>query len=399
MKRLLKSFLLSSSLLIFLTGCTVLSTSDTSEACSNSNNMCLLSICIDNGNSARTINPVSLKDSPELLTHFVLKGVSTSTGAELNDGAGIDLSSYFTESSNTTAYKIPYGVWSLTLEAGDVTHVWLKGKKFVDLRTPQEKINFVLTTENYNDKGSVRLGGTYLDAGHVANFCKGEFYSLNNSSLNYPVTVTLSEKATPVYSFTVDGLTEVSEGRYSLILKFYDNEDEENHKQVGYWEDIVVVAPDRKTEDTDIKCGPIINQKPEKPSKLNAYSVDDSYITNENGEFFTVRFVWDDASINEEGFVLKIYKCKNDNKPTLEGAELYKEYTVQSASEDTDFKGGSLGAGSTSCDIQLPCQTPFTATIQAQNFVGLSDIREYEKDAGNQGNGTKGFANTIWYKP
>lgn len=359
----------------------------------------MLSIFIDDSYSARTINPDSLTEKKDLLTHFVLKGVSTSTGAQLNDGVGIDLSSQLTESSHTNAFEIPYGVWNLTLEAGDGTHVWLKGKQFVDLRTPKDKITFVLKTDNYNETGSVHLAGTYLDAGHVANVCEAEFYSLNNSALKYPVTVTVSESEAPVYSFEITELTNVIPGRYSFVMKFYDSEDEVNRKQVGYWEDIVVVAPERKTEKIDIECKAIISQLPQKPGKLTAYSVDDTVVDmGEEGKFFTARFKWEDSSINEESFVLTLYKCQDKNK--TENAELYREYTIENTFGDASFVAGSLGAGSTQCDIQFPCETAFIAKIQAVNFVGRSEACDYEKDAGNNSDGTKGFGgSTIWYNP
>ena len=365
----------------------------------SSNKMCLLSISIDNDSSARTINPLSLTDKPELLTHFVLKGVSPSTGAELNDGAGIDLSSYLSETSHSTAYEIPYGVWNLTLEAGDGTHVWLRGKKFADLRTPEDKINFVLKTNNYDGNGSVSLSGTYIDNGHVANVCEAEFYSLNNNALKYPVTVTVSDVEAPVYAFEINGLTDVMPDRYSFIMKFYDSDDEENRKLVGYWEDIVVVAPGRKTEKTDIECKSIISQLPQKPGKLTAYSVDNTVVDRgEEGKFFTARFKWEDSSINEESFILTLYKCQDKNK--TENAELYREYTIENTFDDASFVAGSLGAGSTQCDIQLPCETAFIAKIQAVNFVGRSEACDYEKDAGNNSDGTKGFGgSTIWYNP
>lgn len=354
--------------------------------------LCTLSIGLNDSMSARTINPSSFTEHSPELTHFVLKGISITTGAELNGGAGIDLSSSLTGNPPVASYDIPYGAWELTLEAGDGTDVLLKGRQFVDLRKSKDNIRFVLQTTNVDKNGSVLLKGTFIDEGNVAKVCEAGLYDLQDKTLKYPFNVTIDDSSAPEYSFIFNELTDVVPNRYSLIMNFYDSSDVDTRNLVGYWEDIVVVAPGRKTEKTDIECKAIISQLPKKPAKLTAYSVDDSVVDKgEEGQFFTTRFVWEDSSNNEECFVLTLYKCEDRNKP--DNREFYKVYTVEDGIID-------LRAGSQQCDVQLPCEIAFIATIQAKNFLGLSDACEYKKDSGNNSDGTKGFGgSTIWYKP
>ncbi len=379
--------------IVFLKKNNVSANKNTSAGQNLSKDVCTLSIGINDSYSARTINPESLSDNPEVLNHFVLKGVSVTTGAELNNGEGIDLSAGLTSNPPVAEYEIPFGAWELTLEAGIDSEVLLKGRQYVDLKTPRDEINFVLKTDNVRKAGSVSIKGSFVDDGNVAGYYDVGLYSLSDGSLKYPETMTLS--AVTEKSFVFEQ-TSVLAGRYSLIVNFYDSDEEENLK-VGYWEDIVVVDSERKTERTDIECNAIINQPPQKPAKLNAYSVDNSVTSDK--KYFTARLKWTDSSTNEESFVLTIYECKGKNDTDyLTPDQPYKVYTVRD--EDKDV-ADNLVAGSQQCDIQLPCERYFMAIIQTKNYVGVSTECTYESDnAGNAPDGTKGFGGkTIWYKP
>ena len=354
-----------------------------------SENVCTLSIGINNSSSARTINPVSLSESAGELTHFVLKGISVTTGAELNDGQGIDLSSILNGNTTVASCDIPYGAWELTLEAGNGSEVLLKGRKYADLRTSKDTIRFNLTSTNIgNENGSVLLGGTYIDEGNVAKVCDAGLYSLKDETLKYSFEVTIDATVALTYSFVFDELTDVTPGRYSLIMKFYNSDDTQSRKQVGYWEDIVVVAPGRETKKTDIECKAIINQLPEKPASLKVYKKNDSVVVDENNkpQFFTVKFVWEDSSFNEDYFVLTVYENKKKNDTDV--VELYKVYIIidkiifpndKVYTVEDSFESGSLRAGSTECEIQLPCEGAFSAEIQAENYLGRSEVCGHEK--------------------
>lgn len=378
MKNSIKSLFILSLLFLVLSGCS----NQTSE------NVCLLSICIDDANHSRTINPVSLTDNISYLSKFVLKGDSRTTGAKLNGGEGIDLTSVFEGNPPVAVYEIPFGSWDLTLEAGDGTEVWLEGRKTVEINKYEEEIVFDLKTDSILKNGSVSLLGTFVDEGSVAQTYKAGLYSLSDGALKYPQD--LIEESVASNSFSFNQLN-VKPGRYSFQVKFYNSD---VNKPVGYWEDIVVIAPGRQTEKTDIECNAIICQKPNKPAKLKAYSVNDTYVNNEQGEFFTARFAWEDKSTNEQSFVLEINECKGKSDKELKEGGLSFVYSGEDGCD-------GLKAGSTQCEIQLPCNKYFIASIKARNFVGDSEACDYDNsNVSNAPSGTKKISGqTIWYEP
>ena len=179
----------------------------------------------------------------------------------------------------------------MTLEAyqGDV--VVLQGRTYVDLKTPKSRVDFTLTTDNLTTAGSVHVEGTFNDNDGVAKKYKAGLYSLSDGSLKYPSTLAVDDATGKSFALN---LTSVLPGRYSFQVRFYA--DDECKKQVGFWEDIIVVAPGRATEKIDIDCGNVIMQRPASPENLTAYIVDDS--EDEDGNY-TVLLKWQDKSNNE----------------------------------------------------------------------------------------------------
>lgn len=404
MKNLLKSLFLAASVCVLLAGCNGLNTVDaTVSSDSVAEGYGWLTINVDDlqgyrvaGRSAgRTINPVSLTDESDTLTKFVLKGKSTITGASLlKDGEdGIPLT--FVDDDNNAetpvvaAAEIPFGAWDLTLEAYQGSVVVLQGRTYVDLKTPKASIAFTLTTDNLTTAGSVDLQGYFVDAGTVVKKYKAGLYSLSDGNLKVPASISAANvtagdadaeedlKKNPSFTFNQ---TSVAPGRYSFQVRFYG--DDACTKQVGFWEDIIVVAPGRKTEDKTIDCKNIIMQLPDSPTGLMAYLVDNSEDEDEN---YTVLLKWTDNSHNEENFVVTIKEYNGTGTLQTEPTT-YAVLGVDAADPNvaTDKReifwssaknaGGSLRTSSDWCMIKLPLGRIFDVSIQAENFVGLSKV-------------------------
>lgn len=410
MKNLLKSFLLVASVCLLMAGCSNLGNA-TVDAEGISEGYSWLTISVDDLNdmvvakrsAARTINPDSLSDHEVYdsedddypFTKFVLKGKSTITGADLldaDDNEGIQLTFDYDHDSDSTTpnaakAQIPFGAWDLTLEAYVGSVVVLQGRTYVDLKTPKTSVAFTLTTDNLTTPGSVSLGGTFVDADNVAATYTAGLFSLSDGSLKYPVLAAGTELTkTPVpdtgKTFAYSA-TAVKPGRYSFQLRFYNSSD----KQVGFWEDVVVVAPGRATTDTSITCGNIIMQLPASPTNLMAYVVDDS--EDEDGNY-TVVLKWKDNSHNEENFVIYIDKYTT-TALGVGSKSTYAVLGVEPSESATDKKeifwesdknaGGSIRTSSEECRIKLPLGKTFDVSIRAQNFVGLSKIAVTSTDS------------------
>ena len=391
MKKLMKCFLLAASAVMLLAGCSGLNTNNaTVDAEGYSNDVCRLSISVKTGkeevpsfsikkNGSRTISPVTLEGDTTTIKTYVLKGVSETTGAQLGtNGSGIEL-------DDTLKASIPYGSWELTLEARDAENkLLLQGKSYVVLRSAQSSVSFTLKTDGVDTVGSVSLGGTYSDAQKIAKSYKAGLYDRTTGELKYPKTDdTVAEtktNTTAALSFAFTAST-VAPGRYSFQIRFYDDvaTKQADAKQVGYWEDTVVVAPGRLTSKTDITCGEIINQKPASPDKLRAYLKTGS----EDEDGYTVILTWSDNSSNEENFVLTVTEYDDETDTT---GHTYKVLGVEAADpavatdkrevfyESDMYAGGSLRASSKTASVKLPFGKIFDFAIQAQNFVGLSDF-------------------------
>lgn len=386
MKNLLKSLLLAASAFVLLAGCNQIGVSDaTVDGATYSEGTCYLTIGLDDfvdlvvqdRSVSRTINPVSLSDEDvdNTFSKFVLKGKSTITGANLlNDSGneGIELS--FSGTPKVASAQIPFGAWDLTLEAYDTANVVvLQGRTYVDLKTPKSSIAFTLTTDNLTTAGSVHVAGSFEDDDGVARTYKAGLYSLSDGSLKYPTSINDGDASGKSFALNLD---DVLPGRYSFQVRFYNTD----NKQVGFWEDIIVVAPGRKTEKIGIECGKIINQLPASPENLTAYIVDDS--EDEDGNY-TVLLKWEDKSNNEENFVIYINEYEGVGAAQT-GPTLYAILGVEElAAEKKEIfwssnknAGGSIRTSSESCMIKLPLGRIFDVSIRAQNFVGLSKVDE-----------------------
>lgn len=398
MKKLLKCFSLAAAALMLFAGCSGLTGADATVDSKNYNGICSLAISVNTAatsttagttynivkgaGSARTISPATLEGQEASLT-YTLKGTSVTTGATLGtDGAGFVLGGEKApEGTGTNAGKymaeIPYGAWELTLEAKDSSgKLVLMGKSYANLKTSRSEITFTLTTEDVTTPGGVALSGSYTDAEGAAKSYKAGLYDLVTGELKYPATETTAN-TTDAKTFTFSA-NSVLPGRYSFQIRFYNDvvANQATASQIGYWEDLVVVAPGRMTEKATIDCGKI-NQSPDSPENLRVYLKDDS----EEADGYTVILTWDDNSNNEENFIITI-----KDYSTVAAGEVYKILGAEAADPaDSDDKrevfygssmnaGGSIRASSTTASIKLPYGKLFDFEIQAQNFVGTSKV-------------------------
>lgn len=413
MKSLLKNFLLAAAAALLLAGCSGLGTGDvTVEAEGLTEGRTLLTINVADfmnqatsaKKAARTINPAAFEgDETEneeargLIKKYVLKGTSVTTGEQLKNAAGEALeiaatgeitggiqlgsteapSSGETDSDGNVQYKvsIPYGSWELTLYALDTNNKpLLQGQTFAVLKTAQSAIRFTLTTDGLTTPGAVDIAGTFVDAGNVAIKYKAGLYDLNSGEKVYPATDITAQPitaGTPAFAYAATGVTP---GRYSFQVRFY--KDDACEKQVGFYEDVLVVAPGRTTNRQNITCGNIIMQRPNAPENLRAFLKNDSDTVNG----YTVILTWDDKSNNEENFVVTL---KEYNTETVEATtNPIKTVILGLENDDTNEeiffgnkinKGGSLIASSTKCSLLLSYGKIYEVEIQAQNYVGFSD--------------------------
>ena len=407
MKNLLKSFLLAATAFVLLAGCNQIGLSDaTVDGATYSEGHCYLTISVDDladmaavdRSAARTINPVSLQDDATeraKITAFVLSGTSESTGDTYSKEfaiADFEANSGNSEKMQTKEDKkvvIPYGLWEFTLVAKDIDgRELLQGKSFANLKTANSEVSFTLKTDGLTENGGVNLAGTFEDEGSVAKSYAAGLYDVVTGELVAGTSVIGDITAgTPAFAFNPkDGEDEyfILPGHYSFQVKFLNKALiagtdgaktlDSSATMVGLWEDTVVVAPGRITAPASISCGKIINQLPDSPSNLRAWYKNGS----DSVDGYTVILTWDDNSNNEENFVITIEEFENTTAATG------TTYKVLGVKDDADEKkevffaskmyaGGSVHASSKTASIKLPHGKLFEISIQAENFVGLSD--------------------------
>lgn len=420
MKRLLKCFSLAAAALVLFAGCNQLGVSDaTVDGLGASNSVkdgyCALTISADGLTvssakyASRTINPDSLEGSGSSnIAKYIIKGDS-STGANLGSD-GIELGSTDAPSSGTNYTKgtgasavtypeykveIPYGSWELTLEAYDENDkLLLKGKSFVELKTAKSSIHFTLKTDGVSTAGHVNLAGTFTDTDNVVAKYSAGLYDIvtgkliegtdkaltaigtgTNPKFTYAPETTVPADPSDPDSSATSVAKDIAPGRYSFQIKFFNSAT--TPKQVGYWEDIVVIAPGRTTTNTTINCGNIINRLPYHPKNLSAYLGTDS----EDADGYTVILKWEDKSSNEENFVIYVdeYDATGAVTKTIVLGTEDVAYNSDTKIEKQNFftsamnAGGSIRASSTTASLKLPFGKLFDVRIQAENFVGLSE--------------------------
>ena len=372
MKKFVKSFLLAAAALMLFAGCSNLGNDAT---VSGEDGKAVLTIGIDgftgssSRSAARTLNPEAVTDSD--FSKITIKGESESYDS-------MD-ETELTFTGGTATIELTYDVWYLTLTAyNSENQPILEGHRRVDMKNgapaSNTPITFTLSAEGVETAGGVTISGTFTDADGLAESYAAALYDLysNEIILNTAGTSTLKTGACTgankgKFSYTV---ANVKPGRYNFRI-YFKNADGTN---IGTWGDIVVIAPGRTTSATTVALGDILMKKPEAPSALSAYYMDNSV----TGNYYNTLITWTRDSVhNEEYFELTI----NDVTETSDVYKIFTNETVAADKKEVFFESasrvdGTLAAGSEYCIVKLPVGKKFEISIKAVNFLGASDAKD-----------------------
>ena len=363
MKKFAKSFLLAASALLLFAGCSNLSDGTVSG---NSEKKPVIEIGIEgfsnySARSARTANP-SPYDNDTTFSKITIKGDSESYDKIIEKELTFD--------SRTAEVELSYDVWYLTLTAYMGSVPVLQGHRRIDMRNnaPTGEITFTLTTEGVTSLGGVSLTGSVTNTGGYAKTWSAALYDLNTGAV--------IDNTSDTGAYSDDGFTyevsDVKPGRYNFRI-YFENED---GTPIGTFADIVVIAPGRTTSWSFGALGDILLKKPEAPTALYAYYLNDS----ESGNYFNTLITWTRAALhNEEYFRLTV------NDVTSGTPNAYKVFgtTVDNNNphvqevffESSSHVDGTLAAGSEYCIVKLPIGKKYEIEIQAVNFIDASDVK------------------------
>jgi hypothetical protein len=397
MKKFVKSFLLAAAALMLFAGCSNLGNDAT---VSGEDGKAVLTIGIDgftgssSRSAARTVNPAEITDG-SAFSKITIKGESES----YDSMDEIELT--FTD--GTATIELTYDVWYLTLTAyNSDNQPILEGHRRVDMKNgapaSNTPITFTLSADGVKTAGGVTLSGTFTDTDGLAVSYAAALYDLNSNEiiLNEAGTSTLKTGTCTgdnkgKFSYTV---ANVKPGRYNFRI-YFKNADGTN---IGTWGDIVVIAPGRTTSDASIALGDILMKKPEAPTALSAYFLDNSVA----GNYYNALITWTRDSVhNEEYFELTI----NDVTETSDVYKIFTNETVAADKKEVFFESasrvdGTLAAGSEYCIVKLPVGKKFEISIKAVNFLGASDAKDRDSataaSAITLADGTAVSANTAY---
>ena len=245
------------------------------------------------------------------------------------------------------------------------------GKNTADLTNGGTDISFKLTTSNVTTKGYVDLKCIYPKSTTSISKIKAGLYNLFTDKAIYEKEIDSTDITTDAGSCTfnfTETTTAIDPGTYTYKVVFYTGTD----TKVGLWSDILLIAPGNTTAKT-VNIPPVITEKPDSPSNLCAYYVDD---TETNG-YYNVKLTWEDNSSNEEYYVITI----NEYDSYSANAVLYKELgKIEETATNKEvfvssqeYVSGSILANNTEVELKLPTGKLFDVSIKAVNFVGSSD--------------------------
>ena len=363
---------------------------------------CLVSVGVGetiNEAGARTINPTTVYNDTSVFQKLELTGTSAK-GASVNH--------VFTAEELTAkqaVVSLTYDKWYLTLTAYDGADAAsavpvLKGDYFADLtNTALTNIEFTLTPDGVNQAGSVELTVKFFDpyktvADKKIDKCEAGLYKIDNNQL-YAVGSNNTKMETSDSAFVLSDLSvsssdpdstepntkcvftannlDVEPGRYMFKIWFKTS----SGRKTGFYSDVVVVAPGRKTV-ADVTVPDIMDRIPEKPENLKVLLVEGS----EKNGFYKAHIKWTDNSTNEESFVLKVTEW---SAYTATSTDTPVSTKVYGAEEDTatdeyyfwgsDFRAdGTLGTSTTSCEVNLKLGVLYDFEIAAWNSCGISEF-------------------------
>lgn len=360
MKNLIKLFCLVITVSVIMLGCTDLNLNGTFIDKNNSEK-CILTVSYA-GDSVRTILPTQW-DGKDL--YYKIEG----TSSRLYTLPATTLTFEDKDGTQQGTVALEYDDWNLTLKAykdEDCTKQVLEGYAFADLTNGDTEITFTLRAKNLTTEGSLSIGGTYKDEESVV-----AKYTMTLKNFFTRATVKSEEVTSPADDgkFSFVSTDDVVPGTYFFEMRFFNA----NDKEIGYWGDEVIVDAGNLTTKNDLSID-VLMKKPTAPTNLKAYLVNDS----EKDEYYNLKLVWEDTSLNEENFVLTIHEYD------IDGNEIDYDSDVEDvqpyATLGKDFwkspirVDGSLLAGNNECVITLPTGRLFEVGIASENVVGTSDV-------------------------
>ncbi|MFC1239301.1 hypothetical protein ACFGOO_07675 [Treponema vincentii] len=345
--------------------------------------------------ATRSILPDSPFDFSSGL-NFVLTGTSNS-GKKIDTTVSVSNSPPYTFSVDLDPY-----VWDLTLTAykGPKTDnkKALIGHCTIDLTKGNGAATFQMSIKGLTTPGTVKITGSVTDTDLICDSYEIGIYNLYSGELiteytdtatpppppathqsNAKQTYTTASPHTNPFTFhygdtsASDPEVKLNAGAYEYRMVFYKGTGL-NKTPIGSYSDTIVVYP---ANDLVKSLGEIdvLNRKPTKPEDLRAYLVDKSEDKDPN--YYYVKLTWKPSKF-ETNYELKVQTSSDDGTtfPSA-GDKIYGFTATNPGAEDflasSIRHDGSLAYGSKTCTIKLQLGKVYEVSLQARNYIGVSD--------------------------
>ncbi|MBR1639527.1 MAG: hypothetical protein IJ688_09090 [Treponema sp.] len=327
-------------------------------------------------NSSRTISPQT-PYSTNNVAYFKLDGENT-TGETFeeasitiqNDGTG-------------TISGLKNSIWNFVLHAYDSNNKEvLRGYATADNRFGSASVPFTLSTDYVTTYGNCGITLVYSDEDSFSSVTQVRMYVCDwitqralytTYSSSSDSDFTFSDWTDPDKGYTLS-YNNMNPGIYWLVVRFYSS-----GVEIGNYSDFLDIQPGLKTEQKVI-IDDVLYRRPDKPTNLKVYRVDSSLTDT---DYYNVVIRWTDSSINEDGFVLKVYRYSLTNTITEYGSNFATITTTNQSnfhvSEDgIGYVAGNLFSGSEEIVVKLQNGYLYDFQIFAENSLGLSDAASRE---------------------
>ncbi|MCR4735010.1 MAG: hypothetical protein K5829_08415 [Treponema sp.] len=380
--------LLAGAMLMFV-GCSNISSEITSSASADSGTV---TIGLSEITDRAAMGPATLTVTSDEINHYKISGTSknglTFTATSLTKAA--------VSGGTASITNVPLDDWTFTLiayadEAG--TKPILQGTSTCNMKSANAtSVSFTLSSYGLTTLGAYTIkiqydGGAWKD--DTYSFTWGLYDPITGNTMGTTGATAGSSVTTVGAGATEAGLihtstdyysaqaTGVTPGSYVFGVAIYSGS-----TKIGFASEGLIIEPGRTTTATLVLDNNIIQSAPTAPSGLIAQRIKDS----ENDDFYDVRFVWTDASVNEESFELVISKFTDTSTDwavsaadaTIENDENKTLYTYSSileltkATDKIKYVSGSLYAGSKELVLRFPVGTLWDVQLRSVNSVGKS---------------------------
>jgi len=320
---------------------------------------------------------------------FILTGTSNA-GDSLSENITLTGSGPYTFTKSLGAY-----VWDLTLTAykGPATDniKVLVGHCTIDLTTTNGTATFKMSTKGLTTPGTVKISGTVKDPDSLCTYYEMGIYNVYSGKLiteytpvgaSTPTIIdtveqksSVSHSGSPVtFAFTYEKSPAVTlnAGVYDYRMVFYKGTPG-NYTVIGSWSDVLIVNPGHDLVEDVGEIDPL-NKKPEPPSNLRAYLVNNSEDTE--GRYFYTKLTWDKGKY-ETNYELRLTPYSGN--PLAAGTSVIYGFkstytTPPSGLEEfvtsPIYHSGNLIYGSEECTLKLELGKVYDVEIRAHNYLG-----------------------------